>query len=60
MYIWHTLDTAYTKIINKKIVVQPIADRVAQNFEIISETLLATQNSTRGIIYDLYRVIKWY
>jgi len=36
--------------------IQPIADRVAQNLEIISKTFSTNQNSTHGI-YDEYPVI---
>ena len=37
-------------------VIQPIADRVAQNLEIISRTFSTNQNSAHGI-YDEYQVI---
>ena len=37
---------------------QPSADRLAQNFEIISKTLSTYQNSAHGI-YDVYQVITW-
>jgi len=36
--------------------VQPIADRVAQNLEIVSETFSTEQNSANGI-YNEYHVI---
>ena len=34
----------------------PIADRAAQNLEVISENISTNQNSTHGI-YDWYQVI---
>jgi len=37
--------------------IQPIGDRVTQNFEMISKTFATNQNSTHGI-YDSYRVVK--
>jgi len=38
--------------------VQPIADRVAQNLEIISKTLATYQNSAHGM-NDEHQVIAW-
>jgi len=48
-----------SKFVCVSVSVQPIADRVARNLEIIFKTLSTYQNSAHGI-YDEYKLITWY